>query len=100
MKKQTPDVRQLVYVVQDYDQQLCGVYTTLRLAAERYQHIVDQDLTKEEIETMIEEYGEEFRSQFERAPCIVVYRLDTGWIWSYDSLHEIKHALEGGEQYD
>jgi hypothetical protein len=90
----------LVYVVQDYKQQLCGVYTTLAKAAVQYEHILAEGLVEEDIQAMFEEYGEDFHDEMDYPPCVVVYQLDSTWLWSYDSLREIKAALENGEQYE
>lgn len=90
----------LVYIVQDSQHELCGVHTTLAKAASQYEQVLAEGLTDEDIQAMIEEYGEDFHDEIEYPPCIIVHQLDANWIWSYDSMREIKQALENGEQYD
>lgn len=99
-KKTKKTYDNLVYVVQDYEQHLCGVFTSLQLAAERYELVLTEGLTKEEIQELIDEYGEDYHSELEYPPCIVVYQLDAAYLWSYDSMNEIKQALSQGENYD
>lgn len=90
----------LVYIVQDYEQHLCGVFTSLQKAAERYEAVLTEGLSEEDIQTLTEEYGEDYHSELEYPPCIVVYQLDAAYLWSYDTMEEIKQALTQGENYD
>lgn len=100
MKKKTKTYDNLVYIVQDYQQQLSGVYTTLAKAAAQYEHVLAEGLLEEDIQAMIEEYGEDYHDEMDYPPCVIVYQLDANWIWSYDSMTEIQTALRNGERYD
>lgn len=103
MKTHLPTVHeQLVYIVQDYDEKFCSAHSSLADAAVAHQHVLDEGLTREDITELLDEYGEEdfFAGMATKLPTIIVYKLDVGYIESYNTTHEIQHALEGGEQYD
>lgn len=90
----------IVYVVQDYNQQLRGVYTTLAKAAVVYRDVLLNGLTEDEEAMLKEEFGEDFHQHIDNPPEVIVYRLDDTWLSSYESELEIKRALEEGENYD
>ena len=100
MKKKQPIPKNLVYIVQDYKQELCGVHTTLAKAAAQYEQVLAEGLSEQDIQALIEEYGEDFHDELEYPACIVVYEVDANWLYSYDSMSEVQHALQNGERYD
>lgn len=89
-----------VYIVQDYEQHLVGVHSTLIRAAEQFQHILTYGLSAEDQQMLIDEFGEDYHEELDHVPTIVVHAIDGYCVWSYDSTIEIKHALQNGEQYD
>jgi hypothetical protein len=89
-----------VYVVQDHEGHLCGVFSTLKAAASEFQSVAAEGLTAHDIEVLLRDYGEDFHDELEYVPCIVVYELDSSYVWSYDTIREIKTALSEGENYD
>jgi alpha-galactosidase len=99
-KKQPQPSTTLVYIVQDYNQGLVGVHTTLAKAATQYEQVLAEGLTEEDHQALIEEYGEDFHNELEYPACIVVYELDANWLYSYDSMTEVQQALLNGERYD
>lgn len=89
-----------LYAVQDYEQNVRGVYSSLQLAAEQYDKVLTEGLLSEGIQQLIEEYGEEFHQEMDYPACIVVHELDVGQVWSYDTADEVKQVLERGEDFD
>lgn len=102
-KKQSPPAPTLptyVYAVQTYEQYVCGVYSTLQLAAEVYDKVLTEARLTEDIQQLIEQYGENFHDEMDYPACIVVHQLDLGQVWSYDRIEEIREALANGEDFD
>jgi hypothetical protein len=100
-KKQAPIKRPTyLYVVQDYEQNVCGVYSTLQLAAEVYDKVLTEGLLSDDIKQLIEEYGENFHDEMDYPACIVVHELDLGQVWSYDTMEELRATLANGEDFD
>jgi hypothetical protein len=91
--------KQLVYVVQTYDQSVIGIYSTLKTAFHYYRETRAHGLSADDREMLLQAYGEDYHNEMEHIPCIIVHQVDGNWIWSYDSSIEITHALEQGEDY-
>lgn len=89
-----------IYMVQDYEREICGVFSTLQKASERFDHVLTTGLSQEDIDILVEEYGEDYHDELEYRPCILVHELDSNYVWSYDTHQEVKRALEEGENYD
>lgn len=83
-----------IYLVLDYEQHVNGVHSTLALAADQYQNVLEEGLSAEDRKILLEEFGENFHDEMEYPACIVVYQLDGYQVWSYDSIAEVKQALE------
>lgn len=99
MKKMKPEVEQHVYAVQDYEQHLVGIYSTLAKAFERYKNVLTHSLSEQDRQLLIDEFGEDFHDEIDYPPCIIVYQMDGVHLESYDSIYDIKRALEEGEDY-
>lgn len=100
-KKLAPIVRPTyVYIVQNYEQYVCGVYSTLQLAGEVYEKVLTGARLSEDIQQLIEEYGENFHDEMDYPACIVVHELDLGQVWSYDRIDELREVLAKGEDFD
>jgi hypothetical protein len=89
-----------LYVVQNYEQNVCGVYSSLPLAAEQYERVMSEGLSSEDIQQLIEQHGENFHDEMDYPACIVVHQLDVGQVWSYDTMEEVKQVLAQGEDFD
>lgn len=89
-----------VYLVRNYEQQDCGVYSTLELAAMRYKTVITEELSGDDRAALVSIHGEDFHDALEYPACIVVYQLDAGEVWSYDSVDEVDSALLVGEDLD
>lgn len=89
-----------LYLVQNYEQYVCGIYSTLQLAAEVYDKVLTEGLTSEDIQQLIDEHGENFHDEMDYPACIVVHQLDAGQVWSYDTMEEVRKALTEGEDLD
>ena len=101
MKKLSSEARPVyIYMVQDYEHEICGVFSTLHKAAEQFDHILTTGLSQDDIATLVEEYGEDYHDELEYSPCILVHELDSNYVWSYDTHQEVKRALEQGEHYE
>jgi hypothetical protein len=87
----------LVYVVQDTNQNLCGVYSSLQLASVPFSDLVNEHVSKVELQGLSDNPEDETEEEFH--PCIIVYALDSTWIWSYDSIAEVTKALQN-ETYE
>lgn len=88
-----------VYLVLNYEQRVDGVYSSLALAAEQYKTTLEEGLSQEDREFLLQEFGENFHDEMEYPACIVVYQLDGYQVWSYDTMTEVRNALEQGEDF-
>lgn len=98
-KKNTEEAANLVYVVQDYEGHLVGIYSTLQAASERFLEQLTYGLSFDDREMLVAEYGEDFHDELDYVPEIIVYDVDNYQIWSYDNWSEVQTALERGEDY-
>lgn len=86
---------QLIYIVQDAQQRVVHVSSTLHNAVPAYKRIIEDPLLIAQMEQLEEDEG-----QIDYPPCIVVHQVDGHFVWSYDCIKEITDALTHGEQYD
>lgn len=92
-------VPQLLYIVQDYNQQVVNVCSSLAKALPHFQEVLNHTLIQAELEELKELYGED-EIEVDYPPCIVVHEVDGHFVWSYDSVEEVNRALLYGEDYD
>lgn len=85
----------LVYVV-EYNGDIRGIWSTLKLARDAYITVRAEITGSEDFQKFIEHSPTEDWDD----PIILVYSIDAGCIWSYDSVEEIENALVYGEEYD
>lgn len=85
----------LVYVV-EYNGEIRGIWSTLNLALESYINVRSEITSSEEFQKFIEHSPTEDWDE----PIILVYSVDAGCVWSYDTIEEIEYALIHGEDYD
>lgn len=86
-----------VYVIQDHSHEIRGVKSTLAAAKDVFECVMTEIMTSDEFQ----EYQRLMAEDPDMwGPWILVYEVDGGCIWSYESLDEISAALKDGEQYD
>lgn len=86
-----------VYVVQDHSHEIRGVKSTLAAAKEIFEDLMTEIMTSDEFQ----EYQRLMAEDPEMwGPWIMVYEIDGGCVWSYESISEIDAALVDGEQYE
>lgn len=86
------------YVVQDHDHEIRGVTSSLTAAKEIFADVMAELMTSEEFQ----EY-QQLQANGDPelwGPWILVYEVDGGCVWSYETIDEIETALIDGEQYD
>jgi hypothetical protein len=87
-----------VYVVQDHDHEIRGVTSTLLSAQEIFTNVMSELMTSEEFQEYQRLLGDGEPEMW--GPWIMVYEIDGGCVWSYETVEEIEDALAHGEQYD
>lgn len=92
-------VPQLLYIVQDYNQQVVHVSSTLEKALPHFEEVLNHTLVQADLAELKELYGED-EVEIDYPPCIVVHEVDGHHVWSYDSIEEVNRALVHGEDYE
>lgn len=87
-----------VYVVQDHEREIRGVWSSLAQAKEMFVCVMSELMTSDEFQ----EYQQMIQNGESDlwGPWIMVYTVDSGCVWSYETIEEINNALLNGEQYD